>query len=256
MGRTCTQISVNGNLTIPQHKPDIESILRITATTVIDKSVTIRKKVIFIGHVLICVEYVACVPDSTQPKHFVSFAIPFNGLICHRFARANLKACLKTKFLFQDFQVIDLRTIKQIIALELCILKFARIGKSLPAHCSEPCHIICKPDKPIKDEEHHHSCEDEEHHHSCEDEEHHHSCEDEEHHHSCKDEEHHHSCKDEGHHHNSCKDEPHHHSSKDEPHQHSSKSKPYHNTDNNEHSQYGDFHLPISVQPLMNRRTP
>lgn len=41
----CTQISVNGILTVPQHKPDIQSILRVCTTAKIDKTITIRKKI-------------------------------------------------------------------------------------------------------------------------------------------------------------------------------------------------------------------
>ncbi|QDR82809.1 DUF3794 domain-containing protein [Sporomusa termitida] len=175
MGHTATQISVNGNLTIPQHKPDIKSILRVTTTPIIDTTVTMQKKVIFIGHVRICVEYVACAQDGTQPIYFIAFKIPFNGLFCHRYARANLKACLKTKILFQHYDIIDPRTIRKIITLKLCLHKFIRIKKYTPKHCSylgnidehicsskpqfccnEPLYSACKEESP-----HHSTCEDE-----------------------------------------------------------------------------------------------
>lgn len=141
MGHTSTQISVNGNLAIPQHKPDIKSILRVTTTPVIDTTVTMQKKIMFVGHVRICVEYVASTHNGTQPIYFAAFKIPFNGLFCHRYARANLKACLKTKILFQHYDIIDPRTIKKDITLKLCLHKFIRIKKYVPAHCSEAGNI-------------------------------------------------------------------------------------------------------------------
>ena len=244
MGRTCTQLSVNGDLTIPQHKPDIESILRITTTPIIEKTIPIHKKVIFIGHVRICVEYVACVPECTQPIHFVSFVVPFNGLICHRFVRPNLKVFLKTKILFQELQIIDPRSIKKVIALKIGIHKFSRSGKCLSAHYSGPCHItVCEPDKSTCSSISQSCCNEP-----------HHSCEDVSPHHNFKHKPHHHSCKHEAAHH-SCKNEELHHSCKDEPPHHSSNSKLYHSTYSNELSQYGDFYLPTSVQPLTNRGT-
>ncbi|MEL7636071.1 MULTISPECIES: DUF3794 domain-containing protein [Sporomusa] len=150
MGRKSTQVSITDKLSIPCHKPDIESILRVTTTPIIDKTVTMHKKVIFSGHILVCVEYVACVPDGTQPVHFVSFSIPFGGLICHRFLCEKLKACLKAKFLFHECHLIDPRTIKKVIALKVCLRKLFRVRKCLPVPCCEPGHTVaCKPDKPL-----------------------------------------------------------------------------------------------------------
>ncbi|WP_371372029.1 DUF3794 domain-containing protein [Sporomusa aerivorans] len=213
MGRTCTQIFIDGSLTIPGNKPDIKSILRVTATPAIQKTVSIRRHVIFIGCVRICMEYVACVPDGTHPIHFVSFVVPFRGLLCNRRARSSREACMKTQLLFQEFQVIDPRTIEKMIAIQLHIRKFSRVGKHMLACSSQPCHIIAdKPDKLISSPVSH-------------------------------------ECSDEMHHHN-CKADSQQHSDKDNQHQNSFSSKAYYPTGQDNLNQHSDFYLPMSVRPF------
>lgn len=142
MGRTYAQLFLDGKLTIPCKEPDIGSILRITTTPIIQQTVSICKHVIFLGCARICLEYVACVDDSSQPVHFVTFDVPFRGFIHNRHARASRQACLQTKLLFQNFKAVDPRTIEKAITLQVKIGKFTRVGKRLPPYGSKvkPCH--------------------------------------------------------------------------------------------------------------------
>lgn len=240
MGRTCTQITIHGDLTIPQHKPDIERILRVTTTPIIDKTVTRCKQIIFRGYVRICVEYVTCPQEGIQPIYFVAFKIPFNGLLCHRFSRERLQACLKTKLLFQDFELIDPRNIKKLITLKLYVHKFTRVKKYTPL-CSgdniggvnivKPICPVEKPDcckkiqTPVCKEKHHH-------------------------HSSCKKESYSDGCKQL---HPVCKADP--------PqymeglNQLSFSSQFYPSADNDQLNQYDGFYLPLSIQ-LVSTREP
>ena len=252
MGHTSTQISINGNLTIPQHKPDIKSILRVTTTPVIDTIVTMQKKVIFLGHVRICVEYVACAHDGSQPIYFIAFKIPFNGLFCHRNARANLKACLKTKILFEHYDIVDPRTIRKVLTLKLCLHKFIRIKKYTPISCSEsgncdeevcssepqfccnePLYPICKEDLPP-----HPICEDK----PCPP-----GCKDKPHYLDCKKEPLYPICKDDPPQHQNCEDKPHPSGCKDKPHNLGCKNEPLYpvcKVDPPHHSIFGDKPYP------------
>ncbi|WP_028972328.1 DUF3794 domain-containing protein, partial [Sporomusa ovata] len=136
MGRT--QISVNGILTVPKHKPDIQSILRTSTTTKIDKTITIRKKIFFTGHVCIRIEYIACSSDHSQPIHFLQAEIPFNGLLLHKFARERFNTCLQTRIRISETEVVNPRMINTIVLLKLCKLKFSRIPKHSQQKCSKP----------------------------------------------------------------------------------------------------------------------
>jgi hypothetical protein len=147
MGRT--QISINDMLTIPQHKPDIQSIHHIYTTAIIDKTITIKKKIYFSGHVDICIEYVACSSDCTQHIHFLRTEIPFNSLLLHPFARERFNAILKTKIKFCQTDITSSRTINTIILLKLCKVKFSRIphaqkycynSKQYPSSKYSECH--------------------------------------------------------------------------------------------------------------------
>ncbi len=140
MGRTRTKISLSGDLTIPDSKPDIGTLLRVTATPVIDNTVKFRRNAIFFGHVRIFVEYVAEVPDGTQPIHFVLFTVPYSGLINHRLTQEKLKAYLRTKILLQEYRTLDPRTIKNEIALKLVLRKFSHKSKYQPVPYSATYH--------------------------------------------------------------------------------------------------------------------
>ncbi|MBP2637379.1 MAG: hypothetical protein H6Q72_3286 [Firmicutes bacterium] len=148
MGRARTQLSVNGKLCIPLNKPKVATILRVTTTPVIDKTVVGHRVVIFIGHIRVCMEYAAYVPAETQPIHFVSFALPFKAIVNYRRARPGLRAYVKTKVLFQEFHLLDPNTIKKMIVLQLKIRKMGRI-KKWPPVCCLPSGEGCQPVHPV-----------------------------------------------------------------------------------------------------------
>ncbi|CVK20611.1 MULTISPECIES: DUF3794 domain-containing protein [Sporomusa] len=135
--RKSRQFMIGDTLTIPQDKPDIEFLLRMTAVPTIDKATGADKKVIFSGHVLVTIEYVACVPDGTQPIHFVSFEQPFTGAISHRSARPDRSIHLKGLMEVQELQLVGPRQVKTSLQLKVCSVKLVRCRSPLPTHAGE-----------------------------------------------------------------------------------------------------------------------
>lgn len=87
-----TEIAIDGQLVIPEHKPPAECLLDtvidfdISKTVVIDTQLVVPenpalqlKKVLIVGVAKIIVKYVADVPD--QQVHAAHFELPFNALI-------------------------------------------------------------------------------------------------------------------------------------------------------------------------------
>lgn len=121
--RAYTQVTVTNTLMIPDSKPDIERIIRVTSNPVITKSVVIDHKIIFSGCIDVFVEYVGCVCGSTQPVHFASFKVPFAHFIDNRGARAVHQAKLGAGIEFQEFHTQSRRLISALIIIKVCLLK-------------------------------------------------------------------------------------------------------------------------------------
>ncbi|QDR82805.1 DUF3794 domain-containing protein [Sporomusa termitida] len=138
-----TQLTINDILTIPEDKPDIEFLLRVTATPVINKGAGAEKTINFSGHILICIEYVAGIPDDTQPIHFVSFELPFEEMLRHRHMRPEMNAQLKGLVEIPEFQRISPRNIKILINFKVYSLRLARANKPLPPHLCKPYTNLC-----------------------------------------------------------------------------------------------------------------
>lgn len=138
-----TQLTINDTLTIPADKPDIEFLLRATATPVINSGSGGEKKINFSGHILICIEYVAGIPDDTQPIHFVSFQLPFKEMFRHRHMRPEMNAQLKGLVEIPEFQRIDPRNIKVLINFKVYSLRIAQASKPLPPHLCKSCTNLC-----------------------------------------------------------------------------------------------------------------
>lgn len=136
--RKYMQVAVNGVLTLPDHIPDIDFILRVTSTPIIDNAVVIDKQVSFSGHILICTEMVSSTPECPQLVHFASFETPFIGLIDHYYARTGMDVQLGTSIKHQDFRMLSPRCINKLIVVKICILRLMKSCKPQNAHCSEP----------------------------------------------------------------------------------------------------------------------
>lgn len=156
----CTQITVSNTLLIPDSKPDIERIIRVTSNPVITKSVVIDHKIIFSGCIDVFVEYVGCVCGHTQPVHFSSFKIPFNHFIDSRSARATQEASLSASIEFQEFQTANRRHVAALIILKICLLKLEKtkcrtLASTCPAQfiSTEQIHQtgFCAATSPIND---------------------------------------------------------------------------------------------------------
>lgn len=136
--RKYMQIAVNGILPIPDHIPDIDFILRVTSTPIIDNAIVIDKQISFSGHILICAEMVSSKADCPQLVHFASFETPFIGLIDHCYARTGMDVQLGASIKHQDFRMLNPRCITKLIVAKICVLRLMKSCKPLNAHCSEP----------------------------------------------------------------------------------------------------------------------
>ena len=143
------QVAVNGILSLPDHIPDIDFILRVTSTPIIDNAIVIDKQISFSGHILICTEMVSAKTDCPQLVHFASFEAPFIGLIDHYYARTSMDVQLGTSIKHQDFRMVTPRCINKLIVVKICVLRLMKSCKPLNAHCSEPrLTLLSKPRSP------------------------------------------------------------------------------------------------------------
>lgn len=136
--RKYMQIAVNGILPLPDHIPDIDFILRVTSTPIIDNAIVIDKQISFSGHILICTEMVSSKPGCPQLIHFASFETPFIGLIDHCYARTGMDVQLGASIKHQDFRMENPRCITKLIVTKICVLRLMKSCKPLNSHCSEP----------------------------------------------------------------------------------------------------------------------
>lgn len=144
--RKYMQVAVNGVLMVPDHIPDIDFILRVTSTPIIDNAIVIDKQISFSGHILICIEMVSSKSDCPQAVHFTSFETPFIGLIDHYCARTSMDVQLGASIKHQDFKMLNPRCINKLIVVKICILRLMKSCKPINAHCSEPrLTLLCRP---------------------------------------------------------------------------------------------------------------
>lgn len=142
------QFAVNGILTLPQHIPDIDFILRVTSTPIIKKTVIVDKQISFSGHVIICIEFVSSDPTPTQTVHFISFEVPFVALINHRWAKSGMDCQLGTAIEHQEFQLTNPKCINKLIVIKVCVLRLGKSCTHSNSHCCEPSlTLLCTPDK-------------------------------------------------------------------------------------------------------------
>ncbi|SFM31459.1 SPOCS domain-containing protein [Pelosinus propionicus] len=143
-----TQIAVNGALSLPNHAPDIDFLLRVTSTPIIKKTIILDKQISFSGHVNIYIEFVSSNFNSTQTVHFISFETPFIALINHCCAKTGMDCQLKAFIKHQDFQLINNRCINKLIVLKIRVIKLSKSCINLNSHCSEPSQaLLCTPEK-------------------------------------------------------------------------------------------------------------
>ena len=142
--RNCTLVAINGKLCLPDCKPDADLVLRITSTPLIETVVTSNKKIIFCGRVCIEIEYVASSCNCTQPIHYVSFELPYKGIINSRHIKEGLSVQLHATVTNQEICVEDKRSFKELILLRVWIIRVAKCNKTLPQHLCESKLDCCK----------------------------------------------------------------------------------------------------------------
>jgi len=132
--RAKNQLAITKSLIIPETKPDIERVLKVTSIPEIHKSSTIPGTVTLTGKVNVFVEYVACSHDNSQPIHFSEFEISFAHFVDHRCIKRcqNVNVCISVKF--QEVQVINRRSINIFLILKAVILKFGASNMVIEPH--------------------------------------------------------------------------------------------------------------------------
>jgi len=147
--RKSMQVAINGILTIPEHMPDIDFILRVTSTPIIENAIVIDKQISFSGHVLICVEMISSKSDCLQTVHFASYETPFIGLMDHWCARTTMDAQMSASIKHQEFKMLTPKCINKLIVVKISLLRLTKSCKPVNSHCSEPClTLLCKAPSP------------------------------------------------------------------------------------------------------------
>jgi len=139
--RRSRQFATNSNLTIPDNKPDIDFLLRVTSTPIIEQCVVSPRQLHLTGYVNIYAEYVASVHDGTQPVTFIFFKLPFDETFVHTRARTGMNAYLKCDINTQQLQLINSRELAISLNVRILGVKLARSYHSLPPHQCNPCFV-------------------------------------------------------------------------------------------------------------------
>jgi len=147
--RKSMQVAVNGILTVPEYMPDIDFILRVTSTPMIENAIVIDKQISFSGHVLICIEMVSSKFDCPQTVHFFSCETPFIGLMDHWCARTSMDAQMSASIKHQEFKMLTPKCINKLIVVKISLLRLTKSCKPVNAHCCEPrLTLLCKTASP------------------------------------------------------------------------------------------------------------
>jgi len=136
--RKSMQIAVNGILTLPEDMPNIDFILRVTSTPIIENAIVIDKQISFSGHLLICVELVSSKSECPQTVHFISYETPFIGLMDHCCARASMDAQMSASIKHQEFKMLTPKCINKLIIVKISLLRLTKSCNPVNIHCSEP----------------------------------------------------------------------------------------------------------------------
>ncbi|SDF86260.1 DUF3794 domain-containing protein [Sporomusa acidovorans] len=132
------QFTVNSTLSIPDDKADIEFLLRVTSTPVIEQCIVSTKQIHITGYINIFTEYVASVRAETQPVNFVFFKLPFDQTFAYSRARTGMNGCLKCDIIAQYPQLTNPREIVLALDVKISGVKLARAYHSLPPHHCRP----------------------------------------------------------------------------------------------------------------------
>lgn len=135
------QFTTNSNLIIPGEKPDIDFLLRVTSTPIIEQCVVSPKQMRITGYISICAEYVASVHDGTQPVNFIFSRLPFDETFVHYRARTGMNAYLKCDTNTQHLELTSPREIAISLNVKIAGVKLTRTNNSLPPHHCKPCLV-------------------------------------------------------------------------------------------------------------------
>lgn len=140
-----TQTVVANTLMLPENKPSIDQLLRLTTRPYIDKALVVDRGIMFSGHLLLFVEYAAHVANCSQPIHFVCFEIPFQDVFDHCCARIGMNVRLVPKIKLQELTLLTPRSMEEMIVLKIYIDKLTK-GECPPTtpEC-ESVMTLCSP---------------------------------------------------------------------------------------------------------------
>lgn len=152
----CAQQGLETFVIVPQNKPIIERVLRVTSSITITKTAVIDKKIIYTAVIKNFAEYVGCVVGNSQPVHFVASEQCFNGFLDCPFAHPRMDAQLTANIEFQQCKAADYRKISLYSVIKVCLCKLEEMVCESEVYVCQsyaevPCHVNehhCPPIKP------------------------------------------------------------------------------------------------------------
>lgn len=139
--RTPPQLIASSTVTLPDNKPDIEFLLRITLAPVIEHCLTAPGQLRITGYVRLAAEYVAASADNTQPVTSAEFVLPFDEALAHSQSAPNRRAWLKTVAALKHIRLTAPRELAFDWQLQLAAVKLTCLSASLPPHQCRPCCV-------------------------------------------------------------------------------------------------------------------
>lgn len=118
------QVVVDGNMTIPPEKPDIEQVMDFSVSAEVTEwkeiMTPLGPKVIASGSVRVVVRYVGLVPS--QSVHVAHFDFPWHTFfLCEAALPADVTICGVTACVeVAEFHVLDPRTVEKMVILAAC----------------------------------------------------------------------------------------------------------------------------------------
>lgn len=132
------QFPQNNLFTLAGDLPSIRRVLRAAALPVLTRTVVIPKKVIVSGYINLELEYAANTDGS--PLCFAAFSAPFAHFVEHRHAQPGLAARTALQLEYQSIDVLDSRTVSQLIILKITVTKL-----ETAINCSQPYTSLPEP---------------------------------------------------------------------------------------------------------------
>lgn len=115
---TSPYIVISGRLTVPEDKPIIKRILRVTNTPGLSKGFSKGNMIIFRGNLFINIQYFNT--NEKLPKPFLhTYNIPYTHFINSSNYEKNIRINLKVVSEYQEFTIINERVLHAYVLLRI-----------------------------------------------------------------------------------------------------------------------------------------